>query len=178
MKFIFVFAFYLGCCANAFAQTNSLTIPPSSTSQASTPILDIEKICAQKTGHCFDAQINEQEVVEIVDSIEQKQLFAQARQHNINVPEFLWMVKKPVKGEFVFYIIKQAKIFAQAILGPEVDEADVDVYPLQQQKIAAESENEKNWLTEASLPKGKYVLHLQYIGKFKTDQKWVWLEVE
>ena len=113
-----------------------------------------------------------------MDSIEQKQLFAQARQQNINVPEFLWMVKKPVKGEFVFYITKQAKIFAQTILGQEVDEADVDVYPLQQQKIAAESENEKNWLTEASLPKGKYVLHLQYIGKFKTDQKWVWLEVE
>lgn len=178
MKFIFIGAFYLGCCANAFAQTNSLTLPSLSNTQVSNPISDFDKICEQKTGHCFDAQINEQEVVEIVDSIEQKQLFAQARQQNINVPEFLWMVKKPVKGEFVFYITKQAKIFAQTILGQEVDEADVDVYPLQQQKIAAESENEKNWLTEASLPKGKYVLHLQYIGKFKTDQKWVWLEVE
>jgi hypothetical protein len=136
------------------------------------------KQCELQKGFCFNAQINDQEVVEIKDKNEQQQRLQEARLANINVPEFIWMLKAQVKGEFVFYITKQAKDFAQAILGVEVEEEDVDVFPLQQQNISTETENNKNLLKEPSLPKGKYVLHLQYIGKLRKDQKFVWLEVE
>lgn len=135
-------------------------------------------LCEQQKGFCFNAQINDQEVIEIKDKNELQQRLKEARIANTNVPEFNWMLKAPVNSEFVFYITKQAKEFAEAILGNEVEEEDVDVYPLQQQNIATQTENDKKILKEPSLPKGKYVLHLQYIGKFKRDQKFVWLEVE
>lgn len=138
----------------------------------------VSTLCEQQKGFCFNAQINDQEVIEIIDKNEQLQRLKEARLANINVPEFNWLLKTPVNGEFVFYITKQAKDFAQAILGDEIEEEDVDVFPLQQQNISTETENNKNLLKEPNLPKGKYVLHLQYLGKFKKDQKYVWLEVE
>lgn len=138
----------------------------------------VTTLCQQQTGHCFDAQINDQEVIEIKDPAHRKMLWQQARQSNPTVPEFFWLVPKPIKGEFVFYITKQAKDFAQSVLGDEVEEEDVDVFPLQQQEISTELQNNKNLLNEPTLPRGRYVMHLQYIGRFGKDQKLVWIEVE
>lgn len=180
-KFIFIFIFFTQW-SHSFAQTivsnTSLSNQIFTQTNHSLNNEQIATLCDQKKGFCFNAQINDQEVIEIKDKNEQQQRLKEARLANINVPEFNWMLKTPVNGKFVFYITKQAKNFAQAILGDEVEEEDVDVFPLQQQNIATETENDKNLLKEPNLPKGKYVLHLQYIGKFKRDQKFVWLEVE
>jgi hypothetical protein len=180
-KFIFIFIFCTQW-SHSFAQTvisnTSLSNQIFTRTNYSLNNEQVARLCDQQKGFCFNAQINDQEVTEIKDKNEQQQRLKEARLANINVPEFTWMLKTPVNGEFVFYITKQAKDFAQAILGDEVEEEDVDVFPLQQQNIATQTENDKNLLKEPNLPKGKYVLHLQYIGKFKRDQKFVWLEVE
>lgn len=149
--------------------------------------------CVDRIGRCFDATLAGQPIVVIADKKRSEQLTRDAKTRHSDVRDIYWEVATPVDGKKVFDIVLQANALGRTEVGEPKQEADVTIYPLQEQKLSSQKEikasdhlrvnsqavlTTQNTLTQDDLPPGEYVLTIRYTGTQNWDRKTVYVVVK
>ena len=147
--------------------------------------------CTDRIGRCFDASIGGRPVEVIAQQAEYDKLNSALRQAGADVRDVYCVVREPVSGHEAMNVVVRANALGRAHVGEPRDE-EVSLLTLDAQSLASTREQvanrsvrvngqavmtEQHTLAQNSLPPGRYVFMVRYIGTKNWDRKSILLTV-